>query len=44
VTFDIFLPIESRRETRVPSPIISMTDRTALCHSTGSSRKQGIRV
>jgi len=25
--------------TRVPSPVISMTERTALCHPTDSTRK-----
>jgi len=44
VTFDISQCIESHRGTRVPSPIISMTERTALCRSTGSTRKQRTRV
>jgi len=30
--------------TKVPSPIISMTERTALCHPTDSTRKQRTRV
>jgi len=30
--------------TKVPSPIISMTERTALRHPTDSARKQRTRV
>jgi len=30
--------------TRVPSPIISMTERTTLCPPTDSIRKQSTRV
>ena len=36
--------IESHMATRVPSPIISMTERTALCPPTDSTRKQSTRV
>jgi len=36
--------IEPHMTTGVPSPIISMTERTALCRSTGPTRKQRTRV
>ena len=36
--------IESHMATRVPSPIISMTERTALCPPMDSTRKQRTRV
>jgi len=36
--------IESHMATKVPSPIISMTERTALCPPTDSTRKQRTRV
>ena len=36
--------IESHMATKVPSPIISMTERTALCPPMDSTRKQRTRV
>jgi len=40
MTFLLSQCIESRKMTRVPSPIISMAKRTALCLSIDSLRKQ----
>jgi len=36
--------VESHMATKVPSPIISMTKRTALCHPMDYLRKQNTRV
>ena len=44
VTFYISQRIESHMATKVPSPIISMTKRTALCPPMDSLRKQSTRV
>jgi len=44
VTFYISQRVESHRATKVPSPIISMTKRTALCPLMSSLRKQSTRV
>ena len=44
VIFYISQFIESHTATKVPSPIISMTKRTALCHQMDSLCKQSTRV
>jgi len=44
VTFYTYQLIESHMATRVPSPIISMTKRMALCPLMGSLRTQSTRV
>ena len=44
MTFYISQRIESHMATKVPSPIISMIKRTALCPPMDSLRKQSTRV
>jgi len=44
VTFLLSQHIESHMATKVPSPIISMIKRTALCLPMDSLRKQSTRV
>jgi len=44
VTFLFSQRIESHMATKVPSPIISMIERTALCPPMDFLRKQSIRV
>jgi len=44
VTFSLSQRIESHMATKVPSPIISMIKRTALCPPMDSLRKQSTRV